>query len=107
MAARFQGVGAQGYNINKSTIVIDPVAYMTAGVQTDPAGYQLGPQINPFQLSPTSLYAISQNSGMWAIETANSQQTWGQFSTPVTMFGVTKYQFVDLGSVPQGMSFQW
>jgi hypothetical protein len=42
---------------------------------------------------------------MWAIETANSQQTWGQFSLPITMFGVTKYQFVDQGAIPPGTTF--
>jgi hypothetical protein len=103
--ARFQGVGQQCQNACTSTLVVDPVAYMTAGVQTDAAGYELGPQINPFTLTPTSLYAITQNSSMWAIETANSTQTWGQFSTPVTMFGVTKYQFVDLGAIPPGTTF--
>jgi hypothetical protein len=104
--ARFQGVGQQCQNGCTSTIVIDPVAYLTPGVQYNAQGNELGPQINPFALSPTALYAISQNASMWAIETANSQQTWGQFMLPVTMFGVTKYQFVDLGSVPQGATFQ-
>jgi hypothetical protein len=105
VSARFQGVGQQCQNPCTSTLVVDPVAYMTPGVQYDAADYELGPQINPFQLSPTSLYAITQNSSMWAIETANSQQTWGQFSLPITMFGVTKYQFVDQGAIPPGTTF--
>jgi hypothetical protein len=105
VAARFQGVGAQGYNINKSTIVIDPVAYMTAGVQFDASGYELGPQINPFSLNPASMYAVSQNDAMWAIETSGGVQTWGQFTQPVTLFGVTKYQFVDQGAIPPGTTF--
>jgi hypothetical protein len=103
--ARFQGEGAQCQNACSSTLVMDPVAYMTPGVQYDASGYELGPQINPFSLNPASMYAISQNDAMWAIETSGGVQSWGQFTTPVTLFGVTKYQFVDQGAIPPGTTF--
>jgi len=102
--ARFQGVGQQCQNGCTSTIVIDPVAYMTPGVQYNAQGNELGPQINPFALNPSAVYAISQNDAIWAVETSGGTQTWGQFIIPVTLFGTTKYQFLDLGTIPQGWS---
>jgi hypothetical protein len=97
VAARFQGVGQQCQNPCSSVLVMDPVGYATPGPQYDPSGNLLGPQINPFVLSATNTEAVVSHEGQWALRTANGVQTLGQFTQPVTLFGVTLYQFVAEG----------
>ncbi|MGD0678358.1 MAG: hypothetical protein ABSC94_23355 [Polyangiaceae bacterium] len=77
-----------------SSMVIDPVAYAVAGTQYDTNGNVLGPQVNPFTLNPASLYADPTHAGQWAMRVSNGTEQWGTFSQEVTLFGVTKYEFV-------------
>jgi hypothetical protein len=91
--ARFQGVGAQCNNACTSTLVMDPVPYMTAGPQYDIHGNLLGPEINPFTINPDDLYAVKSHASQYANEMVGGSNSMGQFTAPVTLFGVTKYEF--------------
>ena len=55
--ARMASPGAQCQNGCTSVIQLDPLAYTIPGAQYDTNNNILGPQINPFTLDPTSLYA--------------------------------------------------
>jgi hypothetical protein len=103
--ARFQGVGQQCQNPCSSTLVMDPAAYASPGVQYDSNLNVLGPQINPFALLQNQLNAIVDHETQWAIRTALGVQTWGQFTNPVSIAGTTKYQYVDQGAIPPGTTF--
>lgn len=74
-----------------STIQIDPAPYAEPGSYYNGSGL-VGTQANPFVIVGT-LYATPDHAGQWATRTVNNAQQWGQFSTPVTMFGTTLYQF--------------
>jgi hypothetical protein len=77
-----------------SSMVIDPIAYAEPAAYYDTNGNLVGPQVNPFALSGTQLYADPAHQGQWATRVANNVQEWGTFSQPVTLFGTTKYQYV-------------
>jgi hypothetical protein len=66
---------------------------MTAGVQHSPNGQVLGPENNPFALNQQQMCAVVDHESQWAVESVNGQQVMGQFNFPITIFGVTKYEF--------------
>jgi hypothetical protein len=78
----------------QSAMEIDPVPYAEPGAYYDANNNLVGPQINPYALAGTQLYADPAHQGQWATRVANSVQEWGTFSKPVTLFGTTKYQYV-------------
>jgi len=92
---RFQGTGAQCQNPCTSTLVMDPVAYMTPGAQYDVNGNLLGPQINPFTLNPNDVYAVQSHSSQYANYTSGGTTSLGSFLTPVSIGGVTKYEYTN------------
>jgi hypothetical protein len=74
------------------TIEIDPVPYAEPGEYYNTTGV-VGTQANPFALSPTVLFAVSDHTSQWATRTVNGVQEWGTFTQPVTLFGVTQYRY--------------
>jgi hypothetical protein len=95
ISPRFDGAGQQCASVCTSQIVVDPVAYATPGAYYDSSGNLVGPQVNPFTLDQTQLYAVVDHESQWAIRVSNGVQTWGTFSTAVTLFGVTKYAYTN------------
>jgi hypothetical protein len=75
------------------SIQIDPVPYAEPGAYYNTVGI-VGTQANPFALTPTTLYAVSDHSAQWATRTTNNVQEWGTFNTPVSVLGVTVYKYV-------------
>jgi hypothetical protein len=73
---------------------IDPIPYTQPADYYDANGNLVGPQANPFSLVVTNLYADPGHAGQWASRTVNGVQQWGTFSSPVTVLGVTVYQYV-------------
>jgi len=74
-------------------IDVDPVAYMESGDSYDAQGL-VGSQTNPFTLIDTALYAVPSHANDWASRVVNGSVERGQFATPVTLFGKTKYKYV-------------
>jgi hypothetical protein len=74
-------------------IQIDPVPYAEPGQYYNSVGL-VGTQDNPFTLSSTVLFAVSDHVSQWATRTVNGVQEWGTFTTPITLFGVTQYRYV-------------
>jgi hypothetical protein len=85
------------YNYPNSTctgsIQVDPVPYAEPGAYYNTVGL-VGTQANPFALTPTTLYAVSDHSSQWATRTVSSTQEWGVFTSPMTVLGVTVYKYV-------------
>jgi hypothetical protein len=98
ISPRFDGAGQACASVCTSQIVIDPVAYATPGAYYDSSGNLVGPQVNPFTLDQAQLYAVANHQSQWAMRVSNGVETWGTFSTPVTLFGVTKYAYTDQSS---------
>jgi hypothetical protein len=75
------------------SIQIDPIPYAEPGAYYNTVGV-VGTQANPFTLSPTTLYGVTDHASQWATRTANSVQEWGIFTTPVSVLGITVYKYV-------------
>jgi hypothetical protein len=76
------------------TIDIDPIPYAQPGSYYDANGNIVGPQANPFSLVITSLYADPTHANQWATRTVAGVQQWGTFSAPISILGLTIYQYV-------------
>jgi hypothetical protein len=76
------------------SIQIDPIPYTQPGAYYDVNNNLVGPQVNPFSLNVTDLYSDPTHAGQWATRTVGGVQQWGTFTTPVTILGVTVYQYV-------------
>jgi hypothetical protein len=94
-SAWFQGVGSQSCNNGcTASFQVDPAPYTEPGVYYDINNNPVGMQSNPFDLDPSSLFAVPDHASQWATRTVNGVQQWGTFSTPVVMYGVTEYKYV-------------
>ncbi len=100
IGARQQVAPSQCQNLScTSSLVVDPVPYATPGQYYNTSGIQVGPQPNPFTLDPSSLYGSPDHASQYAM---NPYSQYGTFTTPVTLFGQTKYKFNLCGSPGSG-----
>jgi hypothetical protein len=54
----------------------------------------VGAEWNPFHIVGTELVAAPEHKDQWGARVLNGICQKGQFSTPVTLFGVTNYKFI-------------
>ncbi len=91
VSAWFTAVGTNCMNGCKGTAVIDPIPYAEPGSYYNNVG-MMGTQSNPYPIQ-NSLYADPVHAYQWATRFVNGAQEWGTFSTPITLFGTTKYKY--------------
>lgn len=78
----------------KSVAIIDPVAYTVPGNFYDANGNLMGPQINPFALDPTAVYADPSHYMQFS---TNPNGQYGTFSKAMVVFGQSIDKFTLCG----------
>jgi len=100
VAARQQQAGSDCQGACQNSVVqLDPLAYTIPGAQYDQNNNLLGPQINPYTLDPTDVYADPSHQGEFSLD-PNSQ--YGVFAKPVSQYGCFFFKFLVCGMKGSG-----